>query len=72
MGSWVLRNECSGGYWHPEALQGTTLNHPELAYRFPSRDEAERVAAERNGTLIHGGEAVFDNGWIAVEVLDGD
>jgi hypothetical protein len=66
--AWVLRNERSGGYWHPDALQGVTLNQPERAYRFSSRDEAERVAAERNGTTIHGGEAVFDNGWTVVEV----
>jgi hypothetical protein len=34
-----------------------TLNRLERAYWFTSRAEAERVAAERNGTLIHGGEA---------------
>jgi hypothetical protein len=65
--AWILRNERSGGYWHPDALQGVTLNRAERAYRFPSRDEAEQVAARLNGTLIHGGEAVYDDGWTVVE-----
>jgi hypothetical protein len=45
---WVLRNGRSGGYWHPDNLQGVTLNHPERAYRFSDRAEAEAVAAELN------------------------
>jgi hypothetical protein len=57
--AWVLRNERSGGYWHPDSLQGVTLNRAERAYRFEDRGEAERTADRLNGTLIHGGEAVF-------------
>lgn len=65
--AWVLQNERSGGYWHPDALRGVTLNRPERAYRFEDRDEAEQVVDRLNGTLIHGGEAVFNDGWIVVE-----
>jgi hypothetical protein len=63
----VLQNERGGGYWHPDALQGVTLNRAERAYRFEDLDEAERTATRLNGTLIHGGEAVFNDGWFVVE-----
>jgi hypothetical protein len=66
--AWVLRNERNGGYWHPDSLQGVTLNRAERAYRFSNRDEAEQVATRLNGTVIHGGEAVFNDGWTVVEV----
>jgi hypothetical protein len=46
--AWVLQNERSGGYWHPDALQGVTLNRAERAYRFSDRTEAEAVAADLN------------------------
>jgi hypothetical protein len=65
---WVLRNERSGGYWHPDSLQGVTLNRPERAHRFSSRDEAEQTRDRLNGTVIHGGAAVFNDGWTVVEV----
>jgi hypothetical protein len=64
---WVLQNERSGGYWHPDSLQGVTLRRSERAFRFSSRDEAEQVAVRLNGTLIHGGEAVFNDGWTVIE-----
>jgi len=64
--SWVLQNERSGGYWHPDSPQGVSLNRAELAYRFSDRSEAERMAAHLNGTVIHGGAAVFDDGWTVV------
>jgi hypothetical protein len=66
--AWVLRNERSGGYWHPDSLQGVTLNRAERAYSFSTRDEAEQARNQLNGTLIHGGEAVLNDGWTAVEV----
>jgi hypothetical protein len=65
--AWVLRNERSGGYWHPSLRQGATLNCLEHAYRFESRDEAEHTAARLNGTVIHGGAAVYNDGWTVVE-----
>jgi hypothetical protein len=65
--AWVLQNERSGGYWHPDALQGVTLNRPELAHTFQDRDEAEQVAARLNETMIHGAAAVFNDGWSVVE-----
>jgi hypothetical protein len=65
--AWVLRNERSGGYWHPDTLQGVSLNRPEGAYWFEDRHEAEQVAARLNGTVIHGGEAVYNDGWTVVE-----
>jgi hypothetical protein len=65
--AWVLRNERNGGYWHPDTPQGVTLNRSERAYRFSSRDEAAQEAARLNGTVIHGGAAVFNDGWTVVE-----
>jgi hypothetical protein len=64
---WVMRNERSGGYWHPDSRQGVILNRAERAYRFSSRDEAEQTAARLNGTLIHRGEALDNDGWVVVE-----
>jgi hypothetical protein len=66
--AWVLQNERNGGYWHPDSLQGATLRRPGRAHRFSSREEAEQVRDRLNGTLIHGGEAVFNDGWTLVEV----
>jgi hypothetical protein len=43
------------------------LNRPERAYRFDDQDEGEREAARLNGTLIHGGEAVFNDGWVVIK-----
>jgi hypothetical protein len=57
-----LRDEHNGGYGHPDALHGTTLNRAERAHRFDDWGEAEQTAARLNGTLIHGGEAVFNDG----------
>jgi hypothetical protein len=65
--AWVLRNERSGGYWHPDSRQGVTLIRSERAYRFSDRNEAELVAARLNATVIHGGAAVYDDGWTVVE-----
>jgi hypothetical protein len=66
--AWVLRNERSGGWWHPRAPQGTTLNHIELAYRFDYRDEAEQAAAGLNDRdrRPEYGELGHDD-WIVVE-----
>jgi hypothetical protein len=66
--AWVLQNERTGGYWHPDSLQGVTLRRSERAHNFSSRDEAEQARDRLNGTVIHGGEAVFNNGWTVVEV----
>jgi hypothetical protein len=44
-----------------------TLNGAERAYRFEDRDEAEQVADRLNGTMIRGGEAVFNDGWVVIE-----
>ena len=30
-------------------------------------DEAEQVADRLNGTMIRGGEAVFNDGWVVIE-----
>jgi hypothetical protein len=65
--AWVLPNERSGGYWHPSLRQGVSINRPDGAHRFENRDDAEQTAARLNGTLIHGGEAVFNDGWTVVE-----
>lgn len=65
--AWVLQNERGGGYWHPDSPQGVTLNRAERAYRFEERDEAEQVADRLNGTMIRGGEAVFNDGWVVIE-----
>jgi hypothetical protein len=64
----VLQNERSGGWWHPQSPQGTTLNHIELAYRFDDRDQAERLAAELNerDRRPEYGELGRDD-WIVVE-----
>jgi hypothetical protein len=62
-----VQNERSGGYWHPDSLQGVTINRAERAYRFSDRDEAEQTAARLNGTVIRGGAAVYDDGWTVVE-----
>jgi hypothetical protein len=64
---WVLQNERSGGDWHPDGLQGVSINRPQGAHRFEDRDEAEQVAAWLNGTVIHCGAAVFNDGWSVVE-----
>jgi hypothetical protein len=65
--AWVLQNERGGGYWHPDSPQGVALNRAERAYRFEDRDEAEQVADRLNGTMIRGGEAVFNDGWVVIE-----
>ena len=65
--AWVLQNERSGGYWHPDNLQGVTLNQAERAYSFSAREEAEQMVARLNRTLIHGREAVYNDGWTVVE-----
>jgi hypothetical protein len=66
--AWVLRNQRNGGYWHPDTLQGTTLNRPERAYRFEDRAEAARAAAGLNERDRHPeyGELGRDD-WIVVE-----
>jgi hypothetical protein len=66
--AWILRNERRHRYWSPAIPQGATLIHPERAHRFASRDEAEETAARLNGTAIHGGEVVYNDGWTVVEV----
>jgi hypothetical protein len=66
--AWILRNELRDRYWSPAVPQGVTLIHPERAYRFSSRDDAEETAARLNGTVIHGGEAVRNDGWVVIEV----
>jgi hypothetical protein len=65
--AWVLQNERSGGWWHPQSPQGTTFNHIEFAYRFDDRDEAERTAERLNGLVVHGGEVRRNDGWRVVE-----
>jgi hypothetical protein len=62
------RTSAAAATGTPDSLQGVTLSRPERAYTFEDRDEAEQTAARLNGTLIHGGEAVFNDGWAVVEV----
>jgi hypothetical protein len=64
---WVLQNERSGGYWHPDTLQGATLNRSERAHRFEDQVEVEAVAAELNERDRHPeyGELGHDD-WIVV------
>jgi len=56
-----------GGYWHRDSPQGVTLSRAEVADKFSDRDEAEQAAARLNRTVIHGGAAVFNDGWAMVE-----
>jgi uncharacterized membrane protein len=65
--AWLLQNEHSGGWWHPQSPQGTTLNDLDLAYRFDDQVEAEQTAERLNAMTIHGGEVVRNDGWYVVE-----
>ena len=68
--SWLgyCATDAATGIGAPPFPRGVTLIHPDRAHRFFSRDEAEETAARLNGTAIHGGEVVYDDGWTVVEV----
>jgi hypothetical protein len=46
---------------------GALVAHRVATTSFENRDEAEQVAARLNGTVIHGGAGVYNDGWTVVE-----
>jgi hypothetical protein len=63
--AWLIHNERVDAYYHPDNLQGTYATLAG-AHQFEDEDEAERVCAELNEVVAHGGALLMDDGWEVV------
>ena len=68
--TWLIHNRRVGAYYHPDNRQGT-YTPLDRAHRFEDRAEAERVCDRLNEKVIHGGEALRDDGWEVVPLCEG-
>jgi hypothetical protein len=63
--AWLIHNARVDAYYAPDRLQGTYANLT-AAHRFEDQAEAERVCADLNEVVVHGGALLMDDRWEVV------